>query len=136
MIGRGISMCDVENTMSELAVYRDQLKSDVDRLREEQQKWDCAQEDILHYIELERLELTESYNTLRRLKEVRIRRRETKDKLSAISSLYKYVDTSIKQTENILKQQKNRAYKIRVLTDLPATKIVKGKPYFVGEKAV
>ncbi|MCM1217321.1 MAG: hypothetical protein NC548_22720 [Lachnospiraceae bacterium] len=82
----------------------------------QRQKYDLMQEDILHKIEFS--EITDAYEAaclMKQLKEIRIKRREVKDKIEFLQIFTEKADPAMKKYfENL----KTRTYEPRVLTNL------------------
>ena len=92
------------------------------------------QEDLLHEIELSKLNAIEIMNIYKQLENVRKERRKIKDKLELINTLKSYTNKFIEkgicgETKDVIKNietlrnnQENRQYTPRILKDLKCAK--------------
>ena len=96
-------------------------------------------DDLLHEIELSKLNAIEIMSTYKRLEKVLQERRVIKDKIDLISTIKPYTskfitkgicaetDTTIKNIETLKRNQENRQYTPRILKDLKCAKKNKEK---------
>lgn len=96
-------------------------------------------DDLLHEIELSKLNAIEIMSTYKRLEKVLQERRVIKDKIDLISTIKPYTskfitkgicaetDATIKNIETLKRNQENRQYTPRVLQDLKCAKKRKEK---------
>jgi len=94
-------------------------------------------DDLLHEIELSKLNAIEIMSTYKRLEKVLQERRVIKDKIDLISTIKPYTskfitkgicaetDATIKNIETLKRNQENRQYTPRVLQDLKCAKVKK-----------
>lgn len=91
-------------------------------------------DDLLHEIELSKLNAIEIMSTYKRLEKVLQERRVIKDKIDLISTIKPYTskfitkgicaetDTTIRNIETLRRNQENRQYTPRILQDLKCAK--------------
>lgn len=96
-------------------------------------------DDLLHEIELSKLNAIEIMSTYKRLEKVLQERRVIKDKIDLISTIKPYTskfitkgicaetDATIKKIETLKRNQENRQYTPRILKDLKCAKKNKEK---------
>lgn len=98
------------------------------RLRKEFNKVSSERQDLLHVIELGKLDAIQFGKVSRELKEVQIKRRELKNELEIFEELNRHFnikkpksdkyDFIIKRIEDVFGKIKNRKYTMRVREDL------------------
>lgn len=96
-------------------------------------------DDLLHEIELSKLNAIEIVNTYKKLEKVLQERRIIKDKIDLINTIKPYTskfitkgicaetDVTIKNIETLKRNQENRQYTPRILQDLKCAKKKKGE---------
>ena len=96
-------------------------------------------DDLLHEIELSKLNAIEIVNTYKKLEKVLQERRMIKDKIDLINTIKPYTskfitkgicaetDVTIKNIETLKRNQENRQYTPRILQDLKCAKKKKGE---------
>lgn len=104
------------------------------KLRTDLYNKEGERDDLLHEIELSKLNAIEIMNTYKRLEKVLQERRVIKDKIHLIETIKPYVskfitkgiyaetDTTIKNIETLKSNQENRKYTPRILKDLKCAK--------------
>ena len=115
--------------MSELDNQWEQICSDIS-------KADLETEDILHEIELSRLNASEGYHWASQLQKVRKRRRDSKDQQSTLQPFKQWADRqksltidlykTLNSMKNVVKMKDIRVYHPRVRTDLKLCKVLEG----------
>ena len=84
-------------------------------------------DDLLHEIELSKLNAIEIMAVYKKLEKVLQDRRIIKDKIDLVSTIKPYTSTTIKNIETLKRNQENRQYTPRVLQDLKCAKKKKGE---------
>lgn len=120
--------------MNYFFTYIERTNSD---LKNELRTKEAEQDDLLHEIELSKLNAFELSKVAVRLRDVRQERRIIKDKLEFISTLKGFTDKYnnklitgdiaqlLKNIRNLKENWENRIYKTRVLEDLKISKMKK-----------
>lgn len=117
--------------MNYFFTYIERTNSD---LKNELRVKELEQDDLLHEIELSKLNAFELSKVAVRLRDVRQERRVIKDKIDLVSTIKPYAnkfiakgicaetDAAIKNIETLKRNQENRQYTPRVLKDLKCAK--------------
>jgi len=115
--------------ISELDTHWEQICSDIS-------KTDMETEDILHELELSRLNASEGYYWASQLQDVRKRRRDSKDQQSTLLPFKQWADRqksltidlykTLNSMKNVVKMKDVRVYHPRVRTDLKLCKVLEG----------
>jgi hypothetical protein len=98
-------------------------------ISEEIKKCDWAVMDIEHYLELHNFDAATGYKLARKIKELRVRRRELKDELEPLLPLNSFIErhkpiwNELDKTRGAVKKENSRVngcrtYKPRILSDL------------------
>ena len=80
--------------IEELKEFENNLESRFNQLNQKKSEFDLAEQDILHYIEFERYDAVTGAKLLKKLKEVRIGRREIKNEFEELQSILTRFKTS------------------------------------------
>lgn len=79
---------------AELNEYVSSLRKRYNEIIGTQSKYDLAEQDILHFIEFEKCDAVTGSKLLKKLKEVRILRREIKNECEELQSILDKIDKS------------------------------------------
>ena len=112
-------MCKAVDLTKELYKIYDEAKSSCEQTWKDIQKYDLMQEDILHLIEFNKFNACEGYMLSKRLKELRILRRNAKNERQALQSLISKIEPTLKSTkkaiDKIEKSFNNKKYNPRII---------------------
>lgn len=85
--------------ISQYNVFFADIKKKKDELLEELSKCDLEQEDILHFIEFEKYDAITMVKLVKKLKDVRQRRRVVKDKYQAVQIVHDRLKGQVKNED-------------------------------------
>ena len=112
-------MCKAVDLTKELYKIYDEAKSSCEQTWKDIQKYDLMQEDILHLIEFNKFNACEGYMLSKRLKELRILRRNAKNERQALQSLITKIEPTLQNTkkaiDKIEKSFNNKKYNPRII---------------------
>lgn len=119
-------MCKAVNLIEIIVSSIKEVDIEFDRLIKEQSRLDLTQEDLLHLIENDNFNAAEGYFYAKRLKDVRMERRDVKNELEPLASLrdslhnqkleFGKIETRVKNIDVKLKRLKdNKVYSPRIL---------------------
>ena len=128
---------EAKKTINEMTQFFIELDDELKKTQEEIKIEELKQEDLLHEIEISKLNAIERMRVYTKLEKVRKNRRKAKDKLKLINTLKGFADEYIKKgicrelgqvmnnLENLEKEIAERKYNPRVLKDLKCGNEVK-----------
>lgn len=78
---------EIEDILKYMLTFFQEIDRKMTELNEQQSEWDTIQDELLHYIEIHKLDASKSCKVIKLLKYVRNERRKVKNEIDVIRSL-------------------------------------------------
>jgi hypothetical protein len=94
-------MCKAKELSEQLIYICDEIEIEMKQIAKDLSKYDLMEQDVLHMIENENFNAAEGYCMAKKLQEIRINRRETKNELAPMQTLITYINANKSKIVNV-----------------------------------